>query len=134
MSLNVSSNITENTRQSIGPTGSGTTYEWSGMDFLPENAKVIVFNCNLRCANPTSSGEGYIQLRFFPFGETGINTESDIAVSNVVFSGASSDSFDQTFKIHVTLDSENRFNVEWDDLSSAGNSVSITMKIAEIHT
>ncbi len=60
--FDVDSNITESTWESVGPTGSGATNIYTGMDAIPAGATFAVFLANLLA---TSSGAGIVVISLY---------------------------------------------------------------------
>lgn len=57
----LSFNVTENTWETVGPTGSGANNIWTPMDDFPENATAIIVAADLQ-GNMTGAGAGGIGL------------------------------------------------------------------------
>jgi hypothetical protein len=118
-SFDVATNVTENTFESVGPTGSGATNIYTDMDSIPANAKAAIFTFINSC---TASGAGFHTLDIF-----GRQTGSTLAVGSgsELFGyannpGAGNATGASISRIDIPLDTSNRCDITWTATGDSG--------------
>lgn len=101
--------LTKNTWESVGPTGSGATNIWSDLDVIPATATHAIFNLYASASDTTTISYASIKCRengsVVDIGhQSGAFTRSFIAGSSNV----------STRTLFVPLDGNNVFEAEWD--------------------
>lgn len=111
-SFDAATNITENTFESVGPTGSSATNTYADMDVIPANAKAAIFTI---VNSITASGAGAATMDNY-----GRITGGSAAVGATTEKGGYADrpgagnATGQTFtEVIIPLDGSNRCDITW---------------------
>jgi hypothetical protein len=110
--FDVDANITENTFESIGPTGSGATNILSQMNVIPDGAKAAIFTAVF---STVPDGSGIAQTRLYgriTGGSAAIGPTTQLAEYNASPDAADS-AGDVRSRLLVPLDSNKRGDIAW---------------------
>lgn len=115
IAFDVSSNVTQSTYETLGPTGSGATNIWSQLDVLPSNATILLADARMSL----SSASGVpATLQFF--ATDGDSTEATASATKNLIAGLTLD-FDAAItgnsytwtRIMIPLNSSQVFRATW---------------------
>lgn len=105
-----STGLTKNTWESIGPTGSGATNIWSGLDVIPAGATQAVLSL-LAWGQDSAATPTYISLKC---RENGSATDVGLQRGVIAKTYAAAVSATTSGLMYVPLDGSNIFEAEWD--------------------
>ncbi len=130
--FDMDSNVTENTFESIGPTGSGATNIWADMDVIPAGARIAILKVNL---NMIPSGVDVVgNMNFYTrmngdatvVGATTLQCEMSVLTDDQT-GGAVGTSF--TFPdVMVPLSTSRIFDATWGATNDGSRSAHIYLK------
>jgi hypothetical protein len=131
-SLNVSSALTINTWESVGPTGSGANNVWTALDVLPSGVKWIEVDTAISASGTPSPSDGweYIEVRGGEHG--GLHTSSLhnklVEIAYRYFNGESN--LFRTSKVRkIPVDSNGMFDLNWNQAATTELSPLIYMHL-----
>ena len=111
-SLALNTTVTKATWESIGPTGSGATNIWTGLDSLPSNITAIIIN-SWGSVTDTAGGQQYIHVGARVTGSTTVIPYSAFKYDTAYTVAATATTFGTT-QIIIPVDSSIRFDAYWD--------------------
>ncbi len=111
-SFDIVTNVTENTFESVGPTGSSATNIYASMDVIPAGAVAAVFTLVM---STTASGAGAFTNSVFArnTGSSLAVGNSDIKIGYAALPGAGNAIGHQASNMVCPLDSSRRFDTTW---------------------
>lgn len=122
----IQNTITEDTWETIGPTGSGADLEWSSLDDVPiGTAAMLLLQVKLQAVN---SGTSSCRLSVYT-GHSSLtgSIPSYNAQAELQHDGNSTGSLIyQTFNVRVPLDSDGVFAIGWDKYNTSSNVIQLT--------
>ena len=118
-SFDVDANITINTYQSIGPTGSGADQEWTALDSLPSGYKAV----DIAATNGISGGSATSGSPSIKYRQTGSSETGQPSYPRAFISLGAGDQNVTTFSVSsmmtVPCDAAGRFDIWYDDSNAS---------------
>ncbi len=108
----VATDVTEDTWESVGPTGSGADNIWTALDDLPSVQGFIDVNCEASASGVTAAGEVEMSLYAREYGSSASTSDKAIAQ----FVGYSTNTVLPAVTGHrvIPVDSQGRFEIRWE--------------------
>ena len=111
----VASDLTENTWETVGPTGSGADNIWTALDDVPSFCRFIYLRCDL-IASAIATGACSLKVEVRDYADAG----SDATLANMSQYTDNVVSNEATGTLVVPIDSNGRFGMRWN--GNANNS------------
>jgi hypothetical protein len=122
-SLDVATNITRDTWETVGPTGSGADYIWTTLDDLPSGTKSVILKCKANGSGTATYVDLELSLR------QGGSTSSEGTHARVLWAQSYATSGDNAVACvteqTVVLGTGNIFEVNWDDTGTGGRNINL---------
>lgn len=107
--LLASSSLTANTWTTVGPTGSGATYIWTGLDVIPLSATQLMVHGHVD-GTDNSASEKVIWLQARPNGSS---VSSSITLIASAIGATSGQEYEDSGFMYIPLDANNIFEAYW---------------------
>lgn len=117
--FDVDTNVTENTFESVGPTGSSATNIWTAMDSIPAGARIAIIRAELEASCVSTL---LLEVWARMTGNSQAAGDSN-HVSKITIDGATGLATVEEF--HVPLDSSRRFDITWNQTSASTQNINI---------
>ncbi len=121
ITYDVSTNVTESTYESIGPSGSGADNEWSTLPSIPSTAKALIISTSILVIKNTGADERFsLACQFRQTGDDRVY----LGASGRNYGGATAGEAQASSRMNVIvpLDSNLRFDAFWSTLGSPDTS------------
>jgi hypothetical protein len=116
--------------ESVGPTGSGATNIWTGLDEVPATAKAVILRIKTTAVGATNADSYFVSLYGRRTGSAiGITTQSIIATTSFINRSGLSESDSTISEITLPIDASLRFDLY---LATGGTSVTATSECAMV--
>jgi len=119
--LDIATDVTESTFESVGKTGSGATNIWTALDSISSTATAVMLNVEI--GNTNEAGNFLNQVSFRPTGTSWSEAQSS-QIEFVTSADAGTDDTSHIGFIIVPLNSSQQFDVTW---TSAAATVTATL-------
>lgn len=124
-SFNALAALGDNAYESIGPTGSGATNIWTGMDVIPSGAKMALLRVRSVFSPTSASAFGTVDIYGRPTGATADSLDARRAEFSA-FGHTSATS--RMVEFWVPLDGSRRFDFKYDAAGATLNSVTVYLQ------
>ena len=112
--FDIDNDVIENAWETVGPTGSGATNIWTGIDDLPNNATVLLVNMKLSVTSAASGSQGISVYAASGDASSPVDSENNIIGNLFRVAGAGSEILEnKTSSIMIPLGAGSIFKIKW---------------------
>jgi len=118
------SNLTENTEESIGPTGSGANNIWTALDNIPPDATYLVLKASIEVFSTTNTSDTNLYVIIHS------NLSSEQVRLNLKYQPTTTSSDgDTSLTVMIPLDDNNTFSALWRDFANNASSFNCDLRV-----